>query len=285
MQHLRRDSSNVGSKQYLDSLYPLARLFEFGPFFPRGKYVRRPVYSWCHFQIGLGFETLIGGKVYMNAAIRRRAPANDFGQSATQKLSYVVLRRPSHGKRIAAGAVLGLFVLLLVVSGFSSPVTPPKAIEVKVPVSDEPFDIVINGPGGEDADLDLDFEQQVLEEAGKHLAPAVHVDIEGGGTDERDAVGKETLADRQATAAQNYMRLNDLKKAIRAQRKAVQLDPLNMSYRLQLAIMHDRLSDRKGALELYRQVLRAYDGRDITLPLDFDAEGVRERLTYLATAQ
>jgi hypothetical protein len=110
----------------------------------------------------------------------------------------------------------------------------------------------------------------------KALPPVLEVTV-------REVKSKTSQAKTEAAVAQNFMRKGDITKAMRFQRRAVELDPSNMLYRLGLAVMFDRVSDGKDASALYRQVVEAYDTRDETLPSKLDIDGIRDRLDYLSS--
>jgi len=91
-------------------------------------------------------------------------------------------------------------------------------------------------------------------------------------------------AEQQAELAREYMLKGDVKQAMIHQHRAVEIQPNNMFYRLNLGIMHDRVSDRDGAATLYRQVIDAYEKKDKTLP-KINIDDVRKRLDYISNEE
>lgn len=192
-------------------------------------------------------------------------------------MPYVVLAKPiSKKQKAAAASVLVLFVLLLGLSVIPS--LPPEQSQQQIAAAtiEETsglFEIVINDGipvDGEDAmpltESSSGIQVVVEESTGIFIA----------------APGEEEQAEIQASTARKYFRLGKIKQAILFQRRAVELAPLDMTYRLALAIMHDHASDKKGAALLYRQVVKAYENQDDTLPPDVDIKAVRARLDYLS---
>ncbi|MFA4993914.1 MAG: tetratricopeptide repeat protein [Bdellovibrionales bacterium] len=169
-------------------------------------------------------------------------------------------------KKIASAVVLGAFVFLLgafqmvAIDGFSPP-----------PEKNEPFDITLNSDApalwGDEA-VNATTTNSSLSQ--KTLPPVLEIKVEEG-------VGAHV------SVAQNFMRQGNIAQAIRYQRRAVEIAPLNMLYRLKLAIMYDSVSDREGAAILYRQVVEAYEKNDKTLPRNLDLENIRSRLAYLTS--
>ncbi len=88
-------------------------------------------------------------------------------------------------------------------------------------------------------------------------------------------------AEHQIELARQSMQSGDIKQAMIHQHRAVELDPANMLYRLNLGIMHDRAADKEGATTLYRQVIDAYERDDKSLP-KINIEDVRKRLDYVS---
>jgi hypothetical protein len=230
----------------------------------------------------------------MTAVKKRRRPANDQHSHATQRMSYVVLPRPYwRGQRIAVVAVLAVFgVILGIVLAANMPIlkdkTPVVAAETETRSlkTAEPFDITISAselaPPDDVARLAAQIPVHVLitkpSLRQKALPPVLEVTVE------EDSDGADDAADRavrQAAVAQSFMRQNDVKQALPFQHRAAELAPDNMLYRLDLAIMHDKVADFKGAATLYRQVVQAYDNHDATLPSKLGIDDIRSRLEYL----
>lgn len=99
-----------------------------------------------------------------------------------------------------------------------------------------------------------------------------------------DALAQASLA--KALAAQG-----DFAKALPHQDRAARLDPTNLLYRLNLAVLYDHTEHKAEALALYRQVLHAgaavesaSDSQDTHLPLPVSLPTIRERAAYLAAA-
>jgi hypothetical protein len=170
-------------------------------------------------------------------------------------------------------------------------VAPPlaeQAEQTEQAEQPEPFDITLSASGpappDESAFMDVppspDAALQKLSLFPKILPPVLDISV-------KEAVGKGAAADKnsraahQAKVAQKFMRRNNVKTALRFQHRAVGLAPGNMLYRLDLAIMLDSADDKKGVSELYRQVVRAYDRHDGTLPPQLNIGDIRRRLSYL----
>ncbi len=89
------------------------------------------------------------------------------------------------------------------------------------------------------------------------------------------APAQEALAEALATQG-------DMGIAISPAHKAAQMQPNNILYRLDLAIMYDRAGRRAEAAGLYRQVLRAYDMMDArATALPASLADIRQRADYL----
>ncbi len=88
-------------------------------------------------------------------------------------------------------------------------------------------------------------------------------------------------AEQQAELARESMVSGDVKQAMVYQHRAVELNPNNMLYRLNLGVMHDRVADKAGAATLYQQVIDAYENNDKSLP-KINVEDVRSRLDYIS---
>jgi Flp pilus assembly protein TadD len=222
----------------------------------------------------------------MTAVKKSRPPANDRRLPANpggcQKMSYVALPRANTNvKKIAAGAVLCLFIvgvgLIFVVS---SQKASDKAIERKaselLAKQAEPYDIVLGA--SEQAPIEVVQRPNPVRKA-SHSSVEVTVEREEAGEGAEE--NKEAQAEDEAATARMLLRRNEITKALQLERHAVELDPSNALYRLELAIMYDRSDDSKSAAELYRNVVQAYDVHDKTLPAKLDIENIRSRLEYL----
>jgi tetratricopeptide (TPR) repeat protein len=209
-------------------------------------------------------------------------------------MAYVTLPRPYwNAQRIVVAAVLAVFVVVfgaVVLSAWpvaeEAPAKAPVVVTVAPPpVKAEPFDITINAselqPPSEVqglADVVEDIPSIVVHPLGTGhahaLAPVLEVTIE-----DVDVVQERAAA--QARKAHNFAKAADLKKALRYQHKAVERDPENMTYRLELAILYDSLGDKKNAALLYQQVAQAFANDDDTLPVKMDIKVIQARLDYL----
>ncbi len=200
----------------------------------------------------------------MSAVRKRGIPANDQRPKESHRISYVVLPPMGwHKKKVASAIVLGGFVFLM--GAMFAVVRAPTTASGTG--NNEPFDITLNsnapalqGDATEDRFSSL---------SNKALPPVLEIEVKDG-------------AEARALAAQDYMHRGEMAQAILYQRRAVQLAPANMLYRLKLAIMHDRVFDREGAALLYRQVVEAYEHHDKTLPRKLDIDSIRARLIYLS---
>jgi Flp pilus assembly protein TadD len=95
----------------------------------------------------------------------------------------------------------------------------------------------------------------------------------------------EITAPALAQAARQALRDGDLRRALHLHHRAAELAPENSLYRLDLAILYDRLGNAASAALLYRQVAQAYAAHDPTLPRDLDITTIQQRLAYLARGQ
>lgn len=81
-----------------------------------------------------------------------------------------------------------------------------------------------------------------------------------------------------AQLAAIHAKMGNLDQAINSIRRASQIEPDNLAYRYNLAVLLDKSGQREDALEIYVALKRAYDrGEDI--PADIQA--IQERLTFL----
>lgn len=196
----------------------------------------------------------------------------------------VIMPRPvSNGKKLAASAVLGLFVVLLSAISmevFNKTAESGQFTLVAEEKSKEPFDIVLD-----DTEADSSIEIQEYSDESDHAFKEHTLEVTVQDKDSRPFKNDagETSADAQAAVARRLVSQGQIEQAVRYQRRAVELEPHNMFYRLGLAILHDRLADKRGAAILYKQIVYAYDIHDKTLPVDVDIESIRRRLAYLET--
>ncbi len=206
----------------------------------------------------------------MKTAKRRHRSANEAHQRTTQMIPCVVAEdtRPCWKRRFSIAA-LGAFAVLLSVTIGAFPSAKSEADEK----AREPFDIVLSGTEGDETVFEDDVPQP-----GQNAYQTFVVTVEGEDEKEEDATGGK----EQALKAQEYLDKGNIKGAIPFIKRAIDLAPQNALYRLQLAILHDRLSENEKALNLYRQVIEAYDEDERTLPSGTDVEGIRERMAYLA---
>lgn len=213
----------------------------------------------------------------MTAIRKRRAPANDERSGRPQKMPYVVLAKPASKKqKAAASSVLVLFALLLGLSAIPSLPTKQNQspMSAEAPLEEKGlFDIVLD-----EENSFYDDPQTQLNES----PSGVQVVVEEAAGIFIAAPGEEEQAEIQASTARKYFRQGKIKQAILFQRRAVELSPLDMTYRLALSIMHDHASDKKGAAMLYRQVVKAHKNNDDTLPPDMDIKAIQARLDYLS---
>ncbi len=217
----------------------------------------------------------------MKAVKRHRRPAGDIHTHSSLRRTCVTLSRPYwNGKRIAVAGVLGVFVLIL-----GAALSVPRPVSTSIaPEAVEPFDITLTASAlapPEDVGLSPNSAATESSLRKKGLPPVLDVTVEGDAEDQVEEEDQEDQAEHHAESAQNFMRLNDITQALTFQHRAVELDPANMLYRLELAIMHDKAADREGAATLYRQVVQAYDNHDESLPPKLGIDDIRRRLAYL----
>ncbi len=195
----------------------------------------------------------------INAVRNRKAPANDRRPHVVREMPRVFYAPSFFGKKKIAALIVAVFGVFTVSFAGAMLKMSVSGAEAERPG----FDIVLSSaaPAPQNDDDELSNNQNTL-------PPAFEVTVSDDAGD-------------YATVAQRMLRQGDVDQAVRYQRLAVARHPQNMFYRFELAVMHDRLSDKQGAAVLYRQVVRAYDNRDKTLPKKFDIEGVRRRLAYL----
>jgi hypothetical protein len=215
----------------------------------------------------------------MTAARKRRVPANDQRAKSAERMSCVRLPRSAwDAKKIASALVLGFFVLILGIVVAASQKTIFGDETASIFNSSEPFDIKLSSPPPELKNVSeqkVPKKQTIVFPLNRNMMqPILNVTVE-------DGVGGKDDAESQAKIALSLMNEGNLGQAIEHQHRAVELNPSDMRYRLELAVMHDRLSDKSGASALYRQVVQAYEVRDASLPQDLDIESVRSRLEYL----
>jgi tetratricopeptide (TPR) repeat protein len=155
-----------------------------------------------------------------------------------------------------------------------------------------PYDITINA-----SELARP-ESENLETTGEENIPHIVISPQGDArqhplppvleiTVDEDNITPITPRHHQAAAtaseAKALARQGDIQRALRLQHRAVELEPDNMLYRLDLAVLYDRAGEKSGAIGLYRQVVNAYDSDDESLPEDFKIDDIRQRLAYLVS--
>ncbi len=217
----------------------------------------------------------------MTAVKRHRRPANDIRMHSSPRRTRGTLSRPYwNGKRIAVARVLGFFALIL-----GAALSVPRPVSTSLaPEAVEPFDIMLTSSAlapPENVVLPPDSAATESSLRKKGLPPVLDVTVEGDAEDQAEEEDQEDQAEYHAEAAQNFMRPNDITQALTFQHRAVELDPANMLYRLELAIMHDKAADQEGAAMLYRQVLQAYANHDESLPPKLGIDDIRRRFVYL----
>jgi tetratricopeptide (TPR) repeat protein len=102
---------------------------------------------------------------------------------------------------------------------------------------------------------------------------------------------KEALAQLEKLAEQNpdfsplpaqmaaiYSQMQQYPQAIASIRRAMQIDPDNLAYRYNAAVLMDRAGKRREAIELYVELKHSYE-RGEKVPADMAA--IQERLTFL----
>jgi len=195
-------------------------------------------------------------------------PANDERSLGIQPLGHQVAASYVWKKRTAL-SILAIFLLFTgrVVSEFWTDITDKN---------EGVFDIVLSEPAPEETLIEAVSPnaisssglQVVLEEAPFY-----------GASGDNKADAREL-----AKMARQTMGLGKTSKALRYERHALKLDPSNMLYRLELAIMYDHADEKDKAIDLYLDVIEAYENDDKTLPLDLDIDPIRRRMEFLVTA-
>ena len=226
----------------------------------------------------------------MSVVKKHPLPANDPHLYAAQRLSCVTLTRPHRvdKKSLIGGSLLIVAVLLI---GIAVTKTPPKLSAIVLPPrQSEPFDIKLNAselaPEDEVAAIAANLPTHVLEtpkaEAPQASPPAMEITV--GESGQQDLGQQQDDAAFQASSAQQALGQGNLKQALRFQHQAAVLAPDNNRYRLDLAILYDRLGHKKSAAVLYRQIVVAYEAHDLTLPHQLDINAIQQRLDYLSNA-
>ncbi|MDR3423473.1 MAG: hypothetical protein P4M13_00125 [Alphaproteobacteria bacterium] len=227
----------------------------------------------------------------MPAAGKRRLPANDQPLHSLQTVSCVMLPRAFWSRQKIAGAaalaicavILGLKMFSALPSRGQTLLAQAKPAAVSPPEQDKPYDIVLNAsdlapPDNGLAQIAAKIPADALKPQSSKSQPVLEVKVEQSAPEPDD----EDQAEQQANAAQKFMRQGNIKQALNSQLHAVEGDPSDMLYRLDLAILYDKAGESRGAVALYRQVAQAYDEKDDTLPPDLGIDGIRKRLDYLA---
>ena len=224
----------------------------------------------------------------MPLAQKHPKPANDRHLQSSQRMSYVSLARP-RAKIRKAWAVVGVTSLVALLIGFVSLSYAPKEKPAKshapliVAKPPEPFDIKINAsalaPDSAIAAIEPNLPAHVLDP--KQSPASVNATFEEPPQQQPVA----DIAASQAQAAQQFLKQGDVKQALRSQHRAATLAPDNTLYRLDLAILYDRLGHSKNAAMLYQQLIQAYEAHDKTLPVTLDIKEIQQRLTYLTQGE
>lgn len=153
------------------------------------------------------------------------------------------------------------------------------------PKQEEPFDITINASELQPQENLADKIPVIVitpqKDARQHpLPPVLEVSVDEDQPENASGTGQAAI---QASTARTFAQQGDLKQALRLQHRAVELEPDNMLYRLDLAILYDRVGEKDGAVTLYQQVVQAYDAQDASLPHTLGIDDIRHRLDYLAS--
>lgn len=235
----------------------------------------------------------------MSVAKKRLQPAND---DAYAKMPCVSLPRPNwNPSKTGILVLLAGFALLFCLGVAANLQTPPVQKQLTAPpqastapTAPEPYDITINASelapppnenqlaSGEEKIPTILIHPQANSRP-HPLPPVLEITV-----DEDDAAPQpapeQNMAARKAEAAKTFARQGNLQQALRLQHRATELAPANMLYRLDLAILYDRLGEKAGAAALYRQVVDAHETKDETLPPGLAIENIRARLDYLVAA-
>jgi tetratricopeptide (TPR) repeat protein len=197
-------------------------------------------------------------------------------------MSYVALppARQKPGRIAVAGMIVGSSFALLFVGvllGFDRKAAPLTVSVSPVAAVSAPYDIMINAsdvtPPSDDGGTAAENVLPTQVWAARPLPHQAVVTV--AANDAPDEAGVK------AEKAQKLAHEGDVRAALAFQHRAADLSPKNMLYRLQLAILFDRVGDRKSAATLYRQVVDAYAAKDPTLPRALGMDGIRRRADYL----
>jgi len=197
-------------------------------------------------------------------------PANDHRVRGIHPLAYDPLKKTVVWSKRLSFVILSIFLLLFtgIVSTFW--LGPSERDEGL-------FDIVLNDPAPRETLSDGRTPSDTYAYSG--LQVIVEEEPFPGASGDNKVDARE-LAQR----ARRLMMRGQTQKALRYERQALKFDPANMLYRLELAIMYDHISDKDNAVDLYLDVIEAYEKDDKTLPLDLDIESISRRMNYLVTA-
>ena len=208
--------------------------------------------------------------------------SNDPHLYVAQPIPVVFLTCPDtiRRKKLLIAGITALVPLI----GLSVTVLVPKSSGIKISASTqaikqvEPFDIKLTLPEPPPEYVaeatKNSFSPQ--ESVSPKTAFSMEVTFEAAPQQENtqgDAVG-------QAQLAQQALRQGKLKEALLFQHRAAELAPENTFYRLDLAILYDRLGDTQSASVLYQQVILAYEAHDPKLS-SVNIKEIQQRMDYL----
>lgn len=246
----------------------------------------------------------------MNTAKKHPRPASDRSPnapiSAIRKNGRVKVSRSFSGlKKTAAGLVLGVALGAALTAAVAGNKDAVNTVVMEGQI--EPYDIVINAPDPQPAKKQAP-KKAISESKKKVSSPVKAKAVQTKPAKAKAAQAKPKLkpkpkpqqastvrviveadpnadiiiqAEDEAATAQWYLRQNDIEEAIQTQRRAVQILPSHMGYKLKLAIMLDRDAQAAEAAALYRDVLAAAEKGDKTLPANLDIAEIRHRAEYL----
>ncbi len=216
---------------------------------------------------------------------------------SSERLPFVALHKPAwiswraqHVVFLSLGVVLGLGAALFLQPSPAAPL-PSAPLTASVPEDSSPssahnpYDIRLNASAlAPDQALDQEADKEVQAVAGV-LPDRVmdSISVADSSVLEVDSSAPDPAPESEAEKAQQAIRRGDLKAALGFERQAVAFAPDDFLYRLDLAILCDKLGNKEEALTLYTQVLKAVEAQDETLPDDLDVAGIRVRAAYLAT--
>ncbi|MDR3450686.1 MAG: hypothetical protein P4M15_13250 [Alphaproteobacteria bacterium] len=223
----------------------------------------------------------------MSSSPRKRRQTRAAPTAATvDRVSYVAFdRAPGPGRKRAALAVLAGFAAILAVIVLGSlhhPGPQPPSVDKTV----DAYDLSVTAP------------QKAAAKAGHKKPiyvkprpePAVTALPEEAAAPAADLPDDEPASVRsdkdeavfQAGVAHTLIDKGDISQALRFLHRAAELDPRNMNYRLDLAVLYDRAGDGHNAAMLYREVLDAAARHDPSVPSSLNVADIRKRAEYLS---